>query len=564
MKRKLILFALLTMLWPVLSHAQVTAATCNESDVSKAWASMTSSTTTFTIPSGSCSWTSTLSLTVPSGSTKLTIQGSTTISTSCGTPPTYSTACTATDNTVIVDNCTSCGSGPLWQIITGAASSYLRITGLTVKGGSGGPEYNGMLALAGYSQNVRVDHNHFNSAAYSPANSSAELVFSGWLYGVADHNVFDSSTNSEGGANNGIGVTMGNYGNSSLGQGDGSWAAATNFGTGNFIFMENNTINYGYANDCGDGGRYVFRYNYLTGVIESQSHPTGGGGRTRGCRATEVYGNVFASGTTQCNGPSNSCQAFMRLSGGASLLWGNSEVTSGSYQNGLLFEEMRNGLSYGQTATPDGWGYCGTNYDGTGSNWDQKSNTATGYSCLDQGARGQGDLLIGGFTADGTGSNNVENQNTGCLSSSACAYPRQAWEPVYEWLDKLANTPVSAYNGSPSSVPYFVQNVDYFQNSNPGSGTNCTGFTGATGVGCGLLSARPSSCTAGPAATSPYQSYVPGVGYWATDTNTLYVCSATNTWTAYYTPYTYPHPLVQGQTSGNPPAAPTNLAATVN
>jgi hypothetical protein len=24
----------------------------------------------------------------------------------------------------------------------------------------------------------------------------------------------------------------------------------------------------------------------------------------------------------------------------------------------------------------------------------------------------------------------------------------------------------------------------------------------------------------------------------------LYKCTATNTWTSYYTPYTYPHPLV--------------------
>lgn len=73
-------------------------------------------------------------------------------------------------------------------------------------------------------------------------------------------------------------------------------------------------------------------------------------------------------------------------------------------------------------------------------------------------------------------------------------------------------------------------------------------FDGTAGVGCGTLAARPATCTT-------------GVGYWATDQScsdltglvgvdpatpiagTLYKCTATDTWTAYYQPYTYPHPL---------------------
>jgi hypothetical protein len=84
-------------------------------------------------------------------------------------------------------------------------------------------------------------------------------------------------------------------------------------------------------------------------------------------------------------------------------------------------------------------------------------------------------------------------------------------------------------------------------------------FTGASGVGVGLLANRPANCTA-------------GVAYWATDQGhwnqtgiggqgVLYKCTAPNTWTLYYTPYTYPDPL-QGVSDTTPPAAPSGL--TVN
>ena len=55
-------------------------------------------------------------------------------------------------------------------------------------------------------------------------------------------------------------------------------------------------------------------------------------------------------------------------------------------------------------------------------------------------------------------------------------------------------------------------------------------FDGTSGVGVGLLAARPTTCTK-------------GVAYWATDTKTLYKATETNIWTAYYRPYAYPHPL---------------------
>lgn len=69
-------------------------------------------------------------------------------------------------------------------------------------------------------------------------------------------------------------------------------------------------------------------------------------------------------------------------------------------------------------------------------------------------------------------------------------------------------------------------------------------FNGTVGVGRGVLASKPATCTT-------------GVGYWATDQGSwntggsggqgvFYKCTATNTWTQYYTPYTYPNPLTAG------------------
>jgi hypothetical protein len=82
-------------------------------------------------------------------------------------------------------------------------------------------------------------------------------------------------------------------------------------------------------------------------------------------------------------------------------------------------------------------------------------------------------------------------------------------------------------------------------------------FNGTVGVGSGPLSAMPSTCTT-------------GVGYWATDQGSwnhsgsggqgvLYKCLSTNNWAAYYTPYTYPHPLLSQPPP--PPQPPTALSA---
>jgi len=109
---------------------------------------------------------------------------------------------------------------------------------------------------------------------------------------------------------------------------------------------------------------------------------------------------------------------------------------------------------------------------------------------------------------------------------------------------------------------------------------NCGGLTGmpqlgrdvfsdtsTPGVSCGRSYNMPTVCTV-------------GQGYWATDqscsdltgqvgqnpripiSGTLYKCTAPNTWTAYYTPYPYPHPLRTEVAYYTPPTTTTTEPTT--
>jgi len=96
-------------------------------------------------------------------------------------------------------------------------------------------------------------------------------------------------------------------------------------------------------------------------------------------------------------------------------------------------------------------------------------------------------------------------------------WPQQELAPLYGW----SNTLNGKYGAIKSDSPHIQENRDFY--NVPDSMV-------------GPVANRPSACT-------PYEAY------FATDENTLYKCTAADTWTAYYKPYKYPHPL----TVNNPP-----------
>lgn len=127
----------------------------------------------------------------------------------------------------------------------------------------------------------------------------------------------------------------------------------------------------------------------------------------------------------------------------------------------------------------------------------------------------------------------------------------QVLYPAYAWGNTI---PVNVDSCEAPEVPGMVQfNRDVYRDT----GASCTAG-GACTSGIGTGTALPTTCTT-------------NTGFWKTDvggnwdtTNgtsndgALYKCTSTNTWTLYYTPLVYPHPLISGGTP-SVPSAPTNF-----
>jgi hypothetical protein len=517
-----------------------TATTAGESDVAAAIAAEQASPQNgdvIAIPSGTCTFTA-----VPptiTTSVSFTIQGQTTISTNCAAPPTFNTACTATDNTKLTDGRSGTNLASYFTIsMTGSASQVVRITGISFVFPTTAFAVNGEIHVNGNTtgQQARFDHLDLISANVD----LSALIFEFGVYGVADHNIFNAVNE----LNNGVSVNSG---------GDGSvpWNSTTPRGTGNNFFLENNTFLAGYANDCKKGGTFVSRYNFMTTAgtnsAVAQSHATGSdpsgspNPQGRGCRAWEVYNNYLV-GTN----PSGSFSASFNTSG-TGVQFGNN-VNNYNNDVTLVDDRAAGGSSCGGTSTycqtnpPTGWGYCGSTFNGTASGWDGNTpSSALGYPCIDQIGRGKGDLLSGVF-------NSVCNitLNPACNIFTG-QWPNQALEPVYVWMETTSLTSggnVINAGGGDNPNGNLGANRDYYGPNAACAPNGCSSL--ATGTGYGTLVQRPTTCSAGPSVKIPSGGNLPGVGYWATDTQTLYSCYPANTWNTWYTPYTYPHPLVSG------------------
>lgn len=592
-----------------LAHAGTyTAASCNQSDVNAVINGPTHTAVdgdTIKIPSGSCNWTT--GITVPSNIGVSIVGAGTPNSTASTTGA--SSSCSGTTITV---------SGGIkgFTMHPRYGNSTSRISCMDIASGSSGIAFSVLGACTSSGcPNLRVDNVTFsNWAGHANAGISYGISAVGDMFGVLDHNTINGSS-----GNYLQLVEQSNASYLGVGQyGDNSWAQPENYGSANFLYFENNTFNNagttenegtagGLTNE--GGGRVVVRFNTFN-ITDNFNfslgwHGTESSGRPRSTRAYEYYQNTWA-----CNSTVNGCPPVIGARGGTGLTWGNTlSATSGSTFNTIL--QMNTYRTQGSPSSP--WNACdgSTAYD-TNDGTTYYSGTITGVSGQTVTVSGSPGWTTNQWSPNGapysvhdvtrsTGSEITANtantltlaysggpgawtpssgdsiqilRATACIDQAggrgagtlysgtppASTRANQVLSPTYLWMNSSGSSSAT----SSADTKRVIANRDFYQETaNQAAQTSATApFNGTSGNGHGTLANRPTTCTK-------------GVGYWATDQGSwnqsgkggqgeLFVCTATNQWALYYTPYTYPHPLTQGAGSTTPaPAPPTNLKGTV-
>jgi hypothetical protein len=376
--------------------------------------------------------------------------------------------------------------------------------------------------------NIRIDHNTWTTDANDQIlNMSQSSVV--YLHGVVDHNTMNIKTAS----------LIGGWEFSATS--DSTSPVTNRLGASTNMFFEDNVINNtdngftGCHDGWGTSNATVWRFNTITNC-HMATHGTRHG---FGPSNWEWYFNQMT--ITSSFWDPTGYRVWHHQGSGTIALFGNHMTTSSALSSSTA--TIQDYRSFQPNGNPDCQGGGNNALDGNR----QPTTTWRGYPCYHQPGRD--------------------------MASSGLAY-----FPVFSFMNVDDNTgnrfnfQINPGGGeSPDySSTHLVNDRDMYisvsatANSCAGPGqTNCSPFTGATGIGFGPLSGRPDACTT--SSESGLGNGDAGVMYWATDQGrwnqstsnpqgvqqngadgVLYTCSATNTWTVYYTPYTYPHPLNNG------------------
>jgi len=349
------------------------------------------------------------------------------------------------------------------------------------------------------------------------------------------------------------------------GQSNGSanWnkSASMPLGTVDAVYVEDCLWKYSSGvMDAGNGGSYVMRFSHVekqagnTNINEPDSHgnrgyPTGTGGvwfpsatgtGYRGGVFHEVYLNK-RDGIRRDSASTGYWTHMSNSRSGFSAIWGNEGYGTNNFGAGHYYDE--------EIDRSDMRGIKPSHVRLTAG--------GTQYRCI-----------LGHTSSEGNKPPNATYWTTDVYTGLGVYGSNNIWvsEAIYKAQEDRCYDPITTYNflnkrgdgayvswigGVYYTTPeywassfHIKENRDYWLYKG-------SSFNGTSGVGSGTWDQRPGTCTE-------------GVGYWATDRGSwngssgtdglhnplnytgqgiLYRCNASNTFVAYYTPYTYPHPL---------------------
>lgn len=505
-----ILFMVSAITFPFsASAATINAASCSQADVQSAVNSSANGDTVM-VPAGNCAWSS--------GVTLYNAKGVSVIGAGVG-----------------LTNITVNTTGQVFSIdtIMGVNNNLYRISGFTFTTSlSGGIP----IWFYGYRQtailgNFRIDHNTFNNFQEGIAILLGETTSKNDFYGVIDHNTFTGPVNFRAMELLGPGNTT-------------PWRVSPK-GTLNNLFLEDNVWDFASINatsagaGCIDGwmsGSLVFRHNTIKNCLVT-SHGEDHGG---GIISFEVYDNLFQRTSGSGGFWEDGTRLFHHQGSGETMFFNNRFSVPSTKSTGVIGMTYYRAASAAEAVYDSSEGRC----NGTSAEDGNRSPSTTyGYPCFEQPGR------TGGGAVKSIG-------QPGTLS------------PMYVWNNRWVDTGAKVdmviedpWSGPPYPSNLIVANRDYYNAVSPSEQTSPTSpFNGTTGMGFGTLANRPTTCTTNTAEAGG------GVGYWATDTNTLYRCDPGNSWVTQYVPYTYPHPLASGTVPPPDtiaPSNPTGLSASV-
>jgi hypothetical protein len=217
-------------------------------------------------------------------------------------------------STVIMDETPIVSSGSGTPILQLSATSNVptRVTQIQFAHGVGNNittfpnNYGAEIVVYGQNPNWRIDHCAFN------VMSGKTIRLGDDAFGLIDHNAFTTFDR----------ISIEVFGS---GYGDVDWAAPTQFGSANALYIEDNTFvdgnNFGWV-DVSSGGRAVFRHNTCNGFYFN-THGSETSQRYRSARYVEVYNNSFSYAVGQ---QYQNFYTMVDVRGGSAVVFSNTAV----------------------------------------------------------------------------------------------------------------------------------------------------------------------------------------------------------------------------------------------